>query len=76
MVFDLSRSVPVVFKLSSQSKVELMGFRDKVYEVANSLVETGETYVATVERANQKIGLTRLLSTGENGFLSIGKLDE
>ncbi|MBO4946313.1 MAG: sel1 repeat family protein [Lachnospiraceae bacterium] len=65
-----------LFKLSSQSKVELMGFRDKVYEVANSLVETGETYVATGERANQKIGLTRLLSTGENGFLSIGKLDE
>lgn len=65
-----------LFKMSSQSKIELLGFKDKVFEVAKSLVETGETYIATGERANQSIGLTRLLSAGENGFLSIGKMDE
>ncbi|MBO5237649.1 MAG: SEL1-like repeat protein [Lachnospiraceae bacterium] len=65
-----------LFKLSSQSKIELLGFKDKVFELANSLVETGETYVATGDRANQTVGLSRLLSAGENGFLSIGKLDE
>ena len=65
-----------LFKMSSQSKIEILGFKDKVFEVAKSLVETGETYIATGERANQTIGLTRLLSAGENGFLSIGKMDE
>lgn len=65
-----------LFKMSSQSKIELMGFKDKVFEVAKSLVESGETYIATGDRANQTVGLSRLLSAGENGFLSIGKFDE
>ncbi|MCM1495573.1 MAG: sel1 repeat family protein [Bacteroides sp.] len=65
-----------LFKMSSESKIELFGFRDKVFELANSLVETGETYVATGDRANQTVGLSRLLSAGENGLLSIGKLDD
>ena len=49
---------------------------NKVFELANSLVESGATYIATGDRANQTVGLSRLLATGENGFLSIGKLDE
>ncbi|MBQ8148565.1 MAG: sel1 repeat family protein [Lachnospiraceae bacterium] len=65
-----------LFKMSSQSKIELLGFKDKVFELANSLVESGATYIATGDRANQTVGLSRLLATGENGFLSIGKLDE
>ena len=65
-----------LFKLSSESKVELLGFKDKVFEIAKTLVETGETYVATGDRANRTVGLSRLLSAGENGILSIGKMDE
>ncbi len=65
-----------LFKMSSQSRIELLGFKDKVFELARSLVETGETYIATGDRANQTVGLSRLLSAGENGILSIGKLDD
>lgn len=65
-----------LFKLSSESKIELLGFKDRVFEIARSLVESGETYVATGDRANQTVGLSRLLSAGENGFLSIGKLED
>lgn len=65
-----------LFKLSSESKFELLDFKDRVFEIARSLVETGETYTATGDRVNQTVGLTRLLSAGENGFLSIGKLED
>jgi TPR repeat protein len=65
-----------LFKLSSQSKVELLGFKDKVFEMANTLVESGAIYIATGDRAGQSVGLTHLLSASGDGFLSIGKLDE
>ena len=51
----------------------MMLFKDKVLEVAKSLVETGEIYVAK-EGSKRNIGLTFLLQSNENGFLSIGKL--
>ena len=62
-----------LFKMTCGSKIELFGFRDKVFELAKSLVETGETYIGT---GNQTVGLLGLLSAGENGILSIGKLDD
>lgn len=65
-----------LFKLSSQSKIELLGFKDKVFEIANTLVESGAIYIATGDRAGQAVGLTHLLSANGDGFLSIGKLDE
>ena len=65
-----------LFKLSSQSKVELLGFKDKVFEMANTLVESGAIYIATGDRAGRNVGLGHLLSAGADGFLSIGKLDD
>lgn len=62
-----------LFKLSSRDRREMMLFKDKVLEVAKSLVETGEIYVAK-EGSKRNIGLTFLLQSNENGFLSIGKL--
>lgn len=65
-----------LFKLSSQSKIELLGFKDKVFEMANTLVESGAIYIATGDRVGQAVGLTHLLSANGDGFLSIGKLDD
>ncbi len=65
-----------LFKLSSQSKIELLGFKDKVFEMADTLVESGAIYIATGDRAGQAVGLTHLLSANSDGFLSIGKLDD
>ncbi len=62
-----------LFKLSSFDRRELMVFKDKVMEIAESLIETGEIYVATGDKANKNIGLTLLLSANENGMLSINK---
>ena len=53
-----------------------MTFKDKVMSIANSLIETGEIYVATGDRANKNIGLTLLLAANENGMLSINKSDD
>ncbi|MDD6328720.1 MAG: sel1 repeat family protein, partial [Lachnospiraceae bacterium] len=63
-----------LFKLSSRDRRELIMFKDKVHEIAKSLVETGEIYIATGE-ARKKIGLSFLLQSNESGFLSIGKTD-
>ena len=63
-----------LFKLSSRDRREMMMFKDKVLEIAKSLVETGEIYVAT-EEAKKKIGLSFLLQSNDNGFLSIGKAE-
>ncbi len=65
-----------LFKLSSRDRRELMTFKDKVKSIANSLIETGEIYVATGDRANKNIGLTLLLAANENGMLSINKSDD
>lgn len=65
-----------LFKMSSQSKIELLGFKDKVFEIANTLVESGAIYIATGDRAGQAVGLTHLLSANSDGFLSIGKLED
>ena len=63
-----------LFKLSSRDRREMMQFKDKVLEIAKSLVETGEIYVAT-EGNKKNIGLSFLLHANESGFLSIGKMD-
>jgi hypothetical protein len=61
-----------LFKLSSRDRREMMTFKDKVLDIAKSLVETGEIYVS--EDGNRKnIGLSFLLQSNESGFLSIGK---
>ena len=66
-----------LFKLSSIDRRELMRFKDQALEIALTLVESGEIYVATGERANKQIGLTLLMSGGgENSMLSISKDDE
>ena len=63
-----------LFKLSSIDRRELMRFKDQALEIALTLVESGEIYVATGERANKQIGLTLLMSGGgENSMLSISK---
>ena len=63
-----------LFKLSSRDRRELIMFKDKVHQIAQSRVETGEIYVATGD-AKKKIGLSFLLQSNESGFLSIGKMD-
>ncbi len=63
-----------LFKLSSRDRREMMMFKDKVLDIAKSLVETGEIYVAT-DGTRQNIGLSWLLKSNESGFLSIGKMD-
>lgn len=63
-----------LFKLSSIDRRELMRFKDQALEIALTLVESGEIYVATGDRANKQIGLTLLMSGGgENSMLSISK---
>lgn len=63
-----------LFKLSSLDRRELMEFKDQALEIALTLVESGEIYVATGDKAGKSIGLTVLMSgTGDNGMLSINK---
>ncbi|MDE5872993.1 MAG: sel1 repeat family protein [Lachnospiraceae bacterium] len=73
-VLLISSKNQYMFKLSSRDKREMMTFKDNVTKIARSLVETGEIYVAT-EDAKKNIGLSVLLRSNENGFLSIGKMD-
>ncbi len=63
-----------LFKLSSRDRREMMQFKDRVHEIAKSLVETGEIYVAE-DGSKKNIGLSFLLRSNESGFLSIGKMD-
>ena len=66
-----------LFKLSSIDRRELMRFKDQALEIALTLVESGEIYVATGDRAEKQIGLTLLMSnTGDDGMLSIGMDDD
>lgn len=63
-----------LFKLSSIDRRELMRFKEQALEIALTLVESGEIYVATGEKANRHIGLTLLMSnTTDSGMLSISK---
>lgn len=62
-----------LFKLTSTDKRELLEFKDVVLNIAKSLVETGEIYVADANSARKKVGLTFLMASGENGMLSISK---
>lgn len=63
-----------LFKLSSRDRREMIQFKDRVLEIAKSLVETGEIYIAT-EGAKRNIGLSFLLQSNESGYLSIGKME-
>ncbi len=66
-----------LFKLSSIDRRELMRFKDQAMDIALTLVESGEIYVATGDKANKHIGLTVLMSgTSDSGMLSISKEDE
>lgn len=63
-----------LFKLSSIDRRELMRFKEQALEIALTLVESGEIYVATGDKANKHIGLTLLMSgTNDNSMLSISK---
>ena len=62
-----------LFKLTSTDKRELLEFKDIVLNIAKSLVETGEIYVADANSTRKKVGLTFLMASGENGMLSISK---
>ena len=63
-----------LFKLSSIDRRELMRFKEQALEIALTLVESGEIYVATGDKANKHIGLTLLMSnTTDDGMLSISK---
>lgn len=63
-----------LFKLSSIDRRELMRFKDQALEIALTLVESGEIYVATGEKAGKNIGLTLLISgNSDNSMLSISK---
>lgn len=66
-----------LFKLSSIDRRELMRFKEQALEIALTLVESGEIYVATGDKANKHIGLTLLMSnTTDSGMLSISKDEE
>ena len=71
-VLLISSKNQYMFKLSSRDRREMMMYKDRVLEIAKSLVETGEIYTAT-EGSKKNIGLSFLLRSNENGFLSIGK---
>lgn len=63
-----------LFKLSSIDRRELMRFKEQALEIALTLVESGEIYVASGDKANKHIGLTLLMSgTNDNSMLSISK---
>ena len=63
-----------LFKLSSIDRRELMRFKERALKIALTLVESGEIYVATGDKANKHIGLTLLMSgTNDNSMLSISK---
>lgn len=63
-----------LFKLSSIDRRELMRFKEQALEIALTLVESGEIYVATGEKAGKNIGLTLLISgSSDNSMLSISK---
>jgi len=63
-----------LFKLSSRDRRQMIQFKDEVTQIAKSLVETGEIYVAT-DGNRKNIGLSILLKASEGGFLSLGKSD-
>ena len=66
-----------LFKLSSIDRRELMHFKDQALKIALTLVESGEIYVATGDRAGKNIGLTLLLSnTSDSVMLAISKDDD
>lgn len=66
-----------LFKLSSIDRRELMRFKNQALDIALTLVESGEIYVATGDKANKNIGLTLLMSgTSDNSMLSISKDEE
>lgn len=66
-----------LFKLSSIDRRELMRFKEQALEIALTLVESGEIYVASGDKANKHIGLTLLMSgTNDNSMLSISKDDD
>lgn len=66
-----------LFKLSSIDRRELMRFKEQALEIALTLVESGEIYVATGEKAGKNIGLTLLISGNtDSSMLSISKDDE
>lgn len=66
-----------LFKLSSIDRRELMRFKEQALEIALTLVESGEIYVATGEKAGKNIGLTLLISgSSDNSMLSISKDDD
>lgn len=66
-----------LFKLSSIDRRELMRFKDQALDIALTLVESGEIYVATGDKANKSIGLTLLMSgNSDNSMLSISKDEE
>lgn len=71
----ISEKNQYLFKLSSRDRREMMMFKDSVSEIAKSLVETGEIYIAP-EGSKKNIGLSFLLQSNESGFLSIGKSDK
>lgn len=66
-----------LFSLNSIDRRELMRFKEQALNIALTLVESGEIYVATGEQAGRHIGLTLLMSgNSENGMLSISKDDD
>lgn len=63
-----------LFKLSSIDRRELMRFKEQALEIALTLVESGEIYVATGDKAGKNIGLTLLISgSSDDSMLSISK---
>lgn len=64
-----------LFSLNSIDRRELMRFKEQALNIALTLVESGEIYVAG--DGARHIGLTLLMSgTSENGMLSISKDDD
>lgn len=64
-----------LFKLSSTNRTELYKYKESVLDIAQTIVETGETFVETDPKRASHIGIGMLIGSAEGGVLSIGKLE-
>lgn len=65
-----------LFKLSSSNRTELYKYKSAVLDIAQTIVETGETYIATDDSRRRNIGIGFLLESNGQGTLQISKAAE
>ena len=67
-----------LFKLSSKDRAQIIEFKERVMDIAQSLLETGEIYIApdAATKSRKNIGISKLLSSNEDGILSVSKNED